>query len=234
MKHVIRILAVPTLAAFLVACGAGDSATDTSATSTAAAAANEDYLFEDDYILGDVNAPVTLMEYASVACPACANWHSAVYPEFREKYVETGKVKYVFRPFPTARISMADTGHMLAYCGKREVYFTNIKLQFDRQRQLIDMLQNDRGREAYISLAKASGLSEDEFISCLQNEDIRERYEMVVQTGIDMGVTGTPSFFVNGEKVSGFLLEDLEKEILPALGETIPEPESETDSAPAE
>jgi protein-disulfide isomerase len=234
MKHVIRTLAVPAIAAFLAACSGGDNATNSTANTAGAVAAEKDYLFEDDYILGDVNAPVTLMEYASVACPACANWHATVYPEFREKYVETGKVNYVFRPFPTPPLQMADTGHLLAYCGKREDYFTNIKLQFDRQRQLIDMLQNDRGREAYISLAQASGLSEDEFISCLQNEDIRERYETVVQSGIDLGVTGTPTFFVNGEKVSGFLLEDLEKAILPALGETVSEPEADTDSAPGE
>jgi protein-disulfide isomerase len=234
MKHVIRTLAVPAIAALLAACSGGDNAANSTANTAGAVAAEKDYLFEDDYILGDVNAPVTLMEYASVACPACANWHATVYPEFREKYVETGKVNYVFRPFPTPPLQMADTGHLLAYCGKREDYFTNIKLQFDRQRQLIDMLQNDRGREAYISLAQASGLSEDEFISCLQNEDIRERYETVVQSGIDLGVTGTPTFFVNGEKVSGFLLEDLEKAILPALGETVSEPEADTDSAPAE
>ncbi len=234
MKHVIRTFALPVFAGLLAACSGAETSNNVATVSAAATVADKDFLFEDDYILGDVNAPVTLIEYASVSCPACANWHATVYPEFREKYVETGKVNYVFRPFPTPPVQMADTGHLLAYCGKREDYFTNIKLQFDRQRQIIDMFQSRRGREAYISLAQASGLSEDDLVSCLQNEDIRERYDAVIQSGIDLGVTGTPSFFVNDEKVNAFLLEDLEKFILPALGEPLPEPESEDDSAPAE
>ena len=225
MASVIRSSLLVLAAAALAACNNGGQATSgSSGVASTAVKADEGYLFADDYILGDPDAPVVLMEYASVACPACANWHATVYPEFKTKYVDTGKVRYVFRPYPTNPVAMADTGHKLAYCGKREDYFTNIKLQFDRQRQLIDMLQNGKGREAYVNLAKASGLTEDEFVACMRDEDISERYKTVVQAGQDLGVAGTPSFFVNGEKVKGFTLETLEESLLPALGESAPEP----------
>ena len=214
MSKLIRNTALFSLAALLAACG-GDAETTTPTTTTdgtataascdatLAAADPGDYLREDDYFLGDADAPVTVMEYASVSCPACAAWHGQILPEFREKYIETGKVRFVFRPFPTAPAQMADTGHLLAYCGKREDYYTNIKVQFDRQRQLLDMLQSGKGREAYVGLAKASGLTEEEFIGCLQDEDLGKRYQDVIQEGVDLGVQGTPSFFVNGRKLNG-------------------------------
>ena len=226
MTALIRSVAALTAAALLVACGGADEVetTETEGTTAVAVSADESYLREDDYVLGSADAPVVLLEYASVACPACAAWHSQVYPDFKSKYVDTGKVRYVFRPFPTAPIAMADTGHMLAYCGDRDDYFTNIKLQFDRQRQLLDMLQKGKGRDAYVSLAKASGLSEDEFVACVRNEEIRARYDEVIQSGEDLGVRGTPSFFVNGERLDGAgTLENLEAVILPLLGEPVPE-----------
>lgn len=236
MTGMIRTALLAASAALLAACG-GDASegTDSNATMTtgAAVSADESYLREDDYIMGSADAPVVVLEYASVACPACAVWQAQVYPEFKEKYVDTGKVRYVFRPFPTNPIAMADTGHMLAYCGAREDYYTNIKLQFDRQRQLMDMLQRGNGREAYVSLAAASGLSEEEFVACLQNEEIRERYDEVVQEGSDLGVRGTPSFFINGERFTGGspTLENLEKVMLPLLGEPVPEADGDSDGS---
>ena len=235
MASLIRTTLITTAAALFAACGGGSGDAGGTATATSGAALPDNtVLFDDDYILGNADAPVTLLEYASVACPACANWHANVYPEFKEKYVETGRVRFVFRPFPTNPVQMANTGHKLAYCGKREDYFTNIKLQFDRQSQILDMLQRGKGRDAYVSLAKASGLTEEEFIACLQDEAISERYQEVIQTGEDMGVRGTPSFFVNGEKVNGFTLETLENALLPALGEAVPAAADTPDAEAAE
>ena len=189
---------------------AGCSGGEATVTDGAAAAALEDYLRADDYILGDANAPVTVLEYASVACGACATWHNTVYKELKSQYIDTGKVKYVFRPFPAADPEMARAGHKLAYCAPREKFFKNIELQFDRQQQIATMLRNREGRKAYVSLAKASGLSEAEFASCLQDPAIEERYKADTQAGYDMGVTGTPTIFVNGVKLSGNSLADIE------------------------
>lgn len=215
-RRFVLLMAGASLA--LAACSGGDK-TETSAAN----GADGKYTIADDYILGDANAPVTLVEYASVACPGCAYWHSNVYPEIKSKYVDTGKLKYVFRPFPASNIEIATAGHKLALCADREKFFKNIKIQFDRQSQIFDMGQRGQLRQAYISLAKASGLSEAEFISCMSDPEITARYDTFTQLGIDQGVSGTPSIFVNGKRSAGNDLEALDAMILPLLGETVPE-----------
>ncbi len=198
----------------LTACGGDDS--------KPSIGADGEYTVEGDYILGEADAPVTLVEYASVACGGCAYWHENVYPDLKSKYISTGKVKYVFRPFPASTPEIATTGHKLAYCAPRDKFFKNIDLQFEAQPRLFKAAQQGRLRQAYVSLAKASGLSEDEFIACLTDEEITKRYERDTQLGVDMGVTGTPSVFVNGVKTDGSDLEAIEKLLLPALGEDVP------------
>ncbi len=217
------------VAAFaLTACGGADSGANTS--STASSGDISQYERADDYGTGAVDAKVVVVEYASVVCGHCANWHSTVYPDFKTKYVDTGKVRYVFRNFPTAPAELADAGHMIAMCAGEENYFKNIKLQFDRQKQIFELAGQGDARKAYVSLAKASGLSEDEFIACIQNEEIRAKYDATVQSGVDLGISGTPTFFINGEKQKVYDLESIEAVILPLLGEPIPEKPSETDS----
>jgi len=208
----------------LAACGGGDGGEKAPATSNAGAT---QYEAEGDYAIGSTDAPVTVVEYASVVCSHCATWAKTVYPDFKAKYVDTGKVRYVFRGFPTAPQELADAGHMIAMCAGEENYMKNIKLQFDRQEQIFDMAGKGQAREAYVSLAKASGLSEGGFLECMQNEELRTKYEAVVQGGIDAGVSGTPTFFINGEKAKVFTLEQIEGVILPILGEPVPEKASE-------
>jgi len=217
----------------LSACGGSDTASTSTPSTNNGNAVSVDisqYEREGDYTSGSADANVVMVEYASVVCGHCANWHSNVYPDFKEKYVDTGKVRYIFRSFPTAPAELADAGHMIAMCAGEENYFKNIKLQFDRQKQIFDSAGKGKAREAYVSLAKASGLSEDDFIACIQNKDIREKYEATVQSGYDLGVTGTPSFFINGEKQKVFDLESIEAVILPLLGEPVPEKATEEPS----
>ena len=161
-----------------------------------------------------------MVEYASVACPGCAYWHQNVYPDLKTKYIDTGKVKYVFRPFPASNPEIATTGHKLALCADRDKFFKNIKIQFDRQSQIYDMGGRGQLRQAYVSLAKASGLSEDEFIACMTNPEITARYDAFTQLGIDQGVRGTPSIFINGVRADKNDFEALEAMI---TGEPVPE-----------
>ena len=178
--------------------------------SSASAGADGKFTVADDYILGKADAPITVVEYASVACPGCAYWHQNVYPDLKTKYIDTGKVKYVFRPFPASNPEIATTGHKLALCADRDKFFKNIKIQFDRQSQIYDMGGRGQLRQAYVSLAKASGLSEDEFISCLTDPDITARYDAFTQLGIDQGVRATPSIFINGVRADKNDFEALE------------------------
>ena len=225
-------LCVGVAALALTACGGGEtSSTPSTSNGTAIQADISEFERADDYGIGSESANIVVVEYASVVCGHCANWHSTVYPDFKKKYVDTGKVRYVFRSFPTAPAELADAGHMIAMCAGEDNYFKNIKLQFDRQKQIFDSAGKGKAREAYVSLAKASGLSEDGFIECIQNKEIREKYDATVQSGYDLGVAGTPSFFINGEKHKVYDLESIEEVILPMLGEPVPEkaPEKEAE-----
>lgn len=203
-RRFVLLLAGAALA--LSACNGGDG--DGPATG-----ADGKYTVEDDYILGKADAPVTVVEYASVACPGCAAWHRTVYPELKSKFVDTGQVKYVFRPFPASNPEIATAGHKLALCGDRDKFFKNIKLQFDRQSQIYEMAGRQQLRQAYISLAKASGLSEDDFVSCMRNPDITARYDAFTRLGIDQGVNSTPTIFVNGVRAKGSDIDTLESMI---------------------
>lgn len=178
------------------------------------------YLIENDHTVGSNNAPVTIVEYASVACGACANWHNQVYPELKSKYVDTGKVKYVFREFITGVPEYADAGFMIALCAPEENYFKNIALQFKRQQQIFKMGSEGKAREAYIGIAKSAGLSEDKFLECMQNQELRSEYRNKMQSGKDMGINATPTFIINGKQEKVFTLESIEELIIPLIGVT--------------
>lgn len=220
-----RTLIAGVAALTLAACSGGDAPKTTST-----AGGNAEYLVPNDHVTGSDDAAVTVVEYASVACGACAGWHNQVYPEFKKKYVDTGKVRYVFREYVTGVPEYADAGFMIALCAADENYFKNIAFQFKRFNQIMQMGQQGKARDAYIGIAKSAGLSEDEFVTCMQNQELRDQYKAKMQTGIDMGVTSTPAFFINGEKHKVYTLESIEDVILPLLGEPIPDRTETTDA----
>ncbi len=223
MSSLIRTLTALTAAAMLTACGGGETTTSTNAP--AASGERSEYERPDDHAIGNPNAAVTVIEYASVSCYACGVWHNTVYPEFKKKYIDTGKVRFIFREFMASDPTMAHTGFSLALCVPEDKYFQNIDQQFKKQEQFFEFARRRQLREAYIAFAKQSGLSEEEFISCITNPEIREAYMSRMQEGLDIGITGTPGFVVNGQKV-GSSLEDLEAAILPLLGEEVPATET--------
>jgi len=217
-RRFVLLLAGATLA--LSACSGGGE------TAAIPAGDGGEYTVADDYVLGNADAPVTLVEYASVGCVACAQWHRSVYPEVKSTYVDTGKVKYVYRPFPAGQPDMANAGHKLALCADRNNFFKNIKLQFDRQSQIMDMGRKPNGlRQAYISLAKASGLSEDEFVGCMADPNIKARYDAFIQLGYDQGVAATPTVFINGERTENDW-KSIQTAVAAQLGEPVPEDEA--------
>lgn len=231
----LRAAALGTVCALALAACGNTSASDNVSTSTSAAGTLErsQYEFEDDHAIGNPNAKATIIEYASVVCGACANWHTTVYPDFKKKYIDTGLVRFVFREFPTAPENLAQAGFLIANCSGEDKFFENISLQFKRQRQIFAAAGDGTVKDEYIAIAKAGGLSEEGFEQCLQNPEELARYEKVVQMGIDAGVTGTPSFFLNGEKTKMFVLEDFDLALRPILGEDATKSEVKED-VPAE
>lgn len=222
-RHILGLIGASIVA--LSACGGGGGTSN-------AVSGGGDYETEGDHAIGNPDAAVTVVEYASVVCGACANWHNNVYPEFKAKYIDSGLVRFVFREFPTSPENLARAGFLIANCVPEDRFFDNISLQFKRQTQIFAAAGNGTVRNEYINIAKAGGLSEAEFEACLTNEDEIKRYEDVVKAGIDAGVSSTPTFFVNGEKGTGtnlFLLEDFDAALAPLLGDDSPPAETEAE-----
>lgn len=219
-----------TTAALFLA-GAGLTACGNAEQSSVASPAvvNNPYEFEGDHSIGSTTAPVTIVEYASVTCGHCANWHEAVWPDIRKDYIDTGKVRFIYREFPTAPVRLAEAGFLIANCADEDKFFANIELQYKKQRTLIQSAQEGRAAAEYLALAKAAGLSEAEYDACLANEEEYNRIQDVVKKGFEMGVTGTPSFFINGEQKKVFTIEDFDAEL--AAFVDVPERESAEPSA---
>ena len=213
----------------LTACN-NDSGTSTSSGGQGS------YEIADDHAIGNPDAKVTVTEYASVTCPACANFHATSYVDFKKKYIDSGLVRFVFREYPTAPENIAQAGFLIANCAADDRFFDAISLQFKRQAQI---RQDPRGELEKI--ARSAGLSSDEFEACLQNEEEIKKYKAKVQLGVDAGVSGTPSFQVNGVMTkrtpSGkqlYTIESRDEVLAPLLGDDAPAPEDTDDKEGAE
>jgi len=158
----------------------------------------------DDMVLGEANAPVTLIEYASSTCPHCATFHEEVFEELKTNYIDTGKVRYVFREYPTAPAPVAVAGFQLARCGgaSPEQYFTRLGELFRQQRAIFATGTMEGVRQKFLEIGGAAGLSEEQVMQCITDEQGADRIRRIVDAGNrDFGITGTPTFVINGQKV---------------------------------
>ncbi len=150
--------------------------------------------------LGKADAPVTIVEYASMTCPHCATFHEKTLPEFKAKYIDTGKVRMIFREFPFD--PRAEAGFMLARCAK-DNYFPMVDVLF-RQQQNWAAVQN--AKDALLQIAKLAGFSQESFEACLTDQKLLEDVRAVRERGAkDFGVDSTPTFFIDGNRCPGAL-----------------------------
>lgn len=162
---------------------------------------------EGDMALGaPEGAKVTVVEYASVTCGHCAAWQEQVWPEFKTRYIDTNKVRYVFREFPTPPADIAAAGFLIARCAGEDKYFDVIHEIMASQRE---WQAGVAPRSTLVRVAAGAGLSEQEFQACVSDEDAIKAMDARVKAGIDAGVTGTPTFIVNGTRVIDSSLEGL-------------------------
>lgn len=163
--------------------------------------------------LGNEKAPVTIIEYASMTCPHCARFHETTYPELKKKYIDTGKVRFIFREFPLDEVAAA--AFMLARCGGKERYFPMIELLFQKQRDWAVQ----RPLAPLMTLSKQAGFTEQSFNECLKNQQVLDGIEDVRKRASQkFNVQSTPTFFINGKLFRGAAtLAEIEKEISPYL-----------------
>jgi protein-disulfide isomerase len=163
--------------------------------------------------IGDAKAPITVVEYASMTCPHCAHFSETTFPELKKRYIDTGKVRFLFREFPLDQLAAA--GFILARCAGPDKYFPLIETLFAQQRDWVVQ----RPLAPLTAIAKQAGLSQQAFEACLDNRELLEGMEKVRnQAAEKFGVNSTPTFFVNGKRLSGSLsIEEMEKEFAPYL-----------------
>jgi len=170
-----------------------------------------------DVVLGDPNSPVTLIEYASMTCPHCAEFQATVFPKLKADYIDTNKIRYIFREFPLD--IKAAAGSMLARCiGKDDPkkYHAVVDLLFATQNTWAAASDTS---EQLKKLSKQTGMSDEAFNACLSNQSMLD----AIKQGQDQAyekfkVDSTPTFFVNGTKLKGGAsYEDFKKLIDPNL-----------------
>ena len=156
-----------------------------------------------DVVEGDPNAPVTVVEYASMTCGHCAAFHAETYPAIKEKYVDTGKVKFIVREFPfDARAAAA---FMLGRCAPNDNRAELIDVMFETQN---DWARAENGREALFDIARQAGFTKETFESCLSDQELLDKVMATFRAGQELGVEATPTFFIGGKKYSGNLPVD--------------------------
>lgn len=175
----------------------------------AQAEANKPKTFEgdftdDDPFLGDANAQVTIVEWSDFECPFCSRFAQNTFSQIKEKYIDTGKVKFVYRDFPLGfHDPLATQEAYAANCareqGDDETYFAYHDLIFGATSG------NGRGLqvEQLYDMAGQLGLNKSEFIECVESEKYKDEVAKDIADGIKAGVSGTPGFLVNGLSISG-------------------------------
>ena len=167
--------------------------------------------------LGDVwqgpeGAKVRIIEYASLTCSHCATFHKDTYPKLKERYIDSGKVRFTLREFPLDPLATA--GFMLARCEGESKYYPITDLLFDTQRTWAFV---DKPLDALQQMLKQAGFSQEKFESCLRDQKLYEAVNAVRKRGEEkFKVNSTPTFFINGQRHGGSLsIDELEKIIKP-------------------
>jgi protein-disulfide isomerase len=157
-------------------------------------------LSDDDMTLGKADAPVTVIEYASDTCSHCARFDKDVFPAFKAKYIDTGKVHYVFREFLTAPENVAASGFLLARCAGKDKYFQVVEAIFRSQEE---MFATGDFRTPLLRIAKSVGMTDAQFNACVSDEKALAALQTRVDKAINEAkVSGTPTFFVNGKQIA--------------------------------
>jgi protein-disulfide isomerase len=167
--------------------------------------------------MGDPNAPVTLVEYAMFTCPHCAAFHAEVFPQIKANYIDTGKVRLVFREVYFNKPAL--WAAMIARCAPEDRYFGIAEVLFRTQKTWATPTDPQEMLGRLYSVGRQAGLSDAEMDACMQDRATAEALVAAYQkhAGAD-GVDATPTFFINGEKVSNVSYPEFQRKLDAALG----------------
>jgi protein-disulfide isomerase len=167
-----------------------------------------------DLVLGQADAPITVVEYASMTCGHCAAFHNNVWPKLKEKYVDTGKVRFIMREFPLDDLAAAAS--MLARCaGEGKTYALTTAL-FAKQEEWAFVRTP---LPELLKFARQAGFTEDSFYKCLRDQKLLDDITAIRTRAVDtFGVSATPTFFINGRKFTATpTLEEFDKAFASAV-----------------
>ena len=152
---------------------------------------------EGEMAMGPETAKVTVVEYASASCPHCANFYKTTFPGLKKEYIDTGKIRFIFREFPHNQPALA--AFMVARCAPKEKYFPLVDMFFTQQDTWLQA-----PLEGLQKIAQLAGFTKESFDACLKNEAVAKGIIAVRdQAEKDFGVDSIPTFFINGELLKG-------------------------------
>ena len=167
-----------------------------------------------DMVLGDENAPVEMIEYASYTCPHCARFHADVYPQLKADYIETGKVKFVYREVYFDRFGL--WASMIARCAGESRFFAFTDLLYAEQRSWAGSKDPAQVIDNLRTLAKTAGMNDETLDACMSDAAKAESLVGWYQTNAERdGVNSTPSFLIGGEKFANMAYPQM-KEVIEA------------------
>tara|TARA_A100001015_G_C14767575_1_gene623904 strand:- start:16 stop:627 length:612 start_codon:yes stop_codon:yes gene_type:complete len=161
---------------------------------------------EKKNILGNFNAPNTLIEYASLSCVHCATFHNQKLPEIKEKLIKTGKLQYIYKDFPLDMPAMLAA--MVTNCYEGEQFHTILNTLFRNQKKWVSSSSNkEELLNAFHQILKQHGISLKKIKTCAEeNEYNKKKWDTILASRLEgqkLGVNSTPSFFLNGKKLEG-------------------------------
>lgn len=168
-------------------------------SSSAAPASSVKVSLAPEEVMGDPKAKVTVIEYASAACPHCARVNNDVLPQLKKAYIDTGKVRYVFREMLTDPVPFAGTAFMMARCGGDKNYFALLDDVFHQQQAIYESGDLPGG---LLKIGAKYGLDKDKINACMGEDAVKALNERVARADKD-GIQGTPTFLIGDDKLVG-------------------------------
>jgi len=156
---------------------------------------------EDDFVIGDENAPITIIEYASLSCSHCSDFHNNTLGKLKNEYIDTGKVRFVFRDFPFNYPALL--GSMVLRCIPGDVRYDYMNALFQLQPNWVNR-DNTKTTQELFKIMQSGGMTKEEFDTCITNVDLENKIlQGVIGAQNEFNIQSTPSFLINGILVEG-------------------------------